>query len=126
MKTKSLNIATAQIYGIEENPSWFEHRCFFAWYLHFTMPSYYRLEPVLVLNVGKTFDEVKSFFPTFRNKMRQIQIEEGQMVGVIFENDGHIRAFAATGSNYWVDVQDQFKIKTFKELGIEFDALNVY
>ena len=127
MKFRRIVIATAKIKGLEKDPYWFEHHCYWAWSLMFENPSSllaFRNLPVIYLAYDEK--EANEVCRQYKNALKKANIREGDEVALICNTKGDILAIGRTNSDSWVDVyQDKFKVKTFKELKLNISSLKV-
>ena len=127
MKFQGINIATARIKGLKEEPYYFKHLCFYVWDIMFEDPSsIFALNNLPYIKVGDTKEEAKIFCDKLKENFKEAHIYEGDKVAVIFEDDGHVLAIGSTGKDLWIDVTDKFVKKTFAELNIAIKSLKVY
>lgn len=126
MKTQTISIATARINGLTASPYYFEAKCFWAWKIMFSDTSTLGFFNLPFIKVGDNEEEAVIFCNRLKNKFKQANIHDGDKVAVIFGEDGNARAIGRTGTDLWIDVDDKFVIKTFKELNINIKSLKVY
>lgn len=128
MKFRRIVIATAEIKGIDKDPYYFEHHCYWAWSLMFENPSNllsFNNMPVIALSCDE--DEAREICDTWKKAFEKANIHEGDKVVLICNTKGEILAIGATYSDIWVDVyQNKFTVKTFKELKLNVSSLRVW
>ena len=128
MKFRRIVIATAEIKGIDKDPYFFDHHCYYAWSLMFENPSNlmaFLNKPVIYLSHEE--EEANKVCAEFKNAFKEANIHEGDRVVLICNTKGNILAIGATYSDKWVDVyQDKFTVKTFKELKLNVSSLKVW
>lgn len=123
---KILNIATAKISGMESSPYYFEHKCYWAWGIQFEGCSYFFLPSLPFLKMGDTEDEAQLFCNTVKSNFHSAGIYEESKVVILFSNNGTVIAIGRVGQDIWIDINDKFRKKTFKELNIKVSTLKVF
>ncbi len=127
MKFKRIVIATAKIEGVEKEPYWFDHHCYWAWSLRFTEASnifaFYN-KPVITLSKDK--DEAWKICDKWKKAFKKADIHEGDTVALICNTKRDILAIGSLSRDCWVDVyQNIFTVKKFKDLKINVSSLIV-
>jgi hypothetical protein len=125
MKFKKVNIAKAQIEGLTKQPYYFEHHCYYAWDITFKKASTTAFRNLCFIFVGGTEEEGKILCDKFKKNFNKADISDGDTVDIIFEK-GSVIAIGSRTSDLWVDVNDKFKPKHFKDLNIVVKDLKVY
>ena len=126
MKCQGVNIATARIEGLTKPPYYFDHRCFYAWNITFSDTSTLFFKNLAFIKVGDTEEQGEEFCNQLKANFKEAHIHEGDMIAVIFDNDGNVLAIGSLGEDLWIDVTDKFVKKTFEELNIVITSLKVY
>lgn len=123
-----LCIATAKIKGIDTPPSYWEHHCDYIWSITFEEPSTF-VGNLAFIELGSNLKKALDYYYSFKDNFDKALICDGDKVSIIFDDSGHfteILAIGCIGEDSWIDVRDQFSLKTFKELKIKVDSLKVY
>lgn len=121
-------IATAKIKGLDTKPSYWEHHCNYIWSIPFEEPSTF-VGNLALIEMGDTLAEALDYYYLFKDNFDEALICEGDKVSILFDDLGNfaeILAIGCIGKDSWIDVRDQFSLKTFKELKIKVDSLKVY
>ena len=126
MKFQKVNIATARIKGLKKSPYYFAHHCYYAWDIIFENTSTLLFHNLPFIKVGNTEDEGEIFCNQLKENFNKAHIYDGDIVSVIFEDNGHVLAIGNIGEDVWIDVNDKFIKKTFAELNIVITSLKVY
>lgn len=126
MKCQEINIATARIEGLTEQPRYFDHRCYYVWSITFSKTSTLKFNHLPLIRVGETEEEGKKICNQFKENFKEAHIHEGDMVAVLFGNDNSVIAIGKLGEDLWVDATDNFVNKTFGELNIVITSLKVH
>ena len=85
----------------------------------------------LILKVGKykpspdykLTDSIDNFI---LSTLEQVNIQHGDNIVVIFDEEGNILALGKKNEDVWLDVTDGFQKKSFAELNIDITSLKVY
>lgn len=127
MQFRRIVIATAEIKGLDKEPYYFNHHCYWAWSIMFENPSSllaFRNLPVIYLACEEK--EANEVCKQFKKAFEKANIREGDTVALICNTKGDILAIGRSYSDIWVDVyQDRFTVKTFKELKLNISSLKV-
>lgn len=126
MKFQKINIATARITGLTEPPYYFDHHCYYAWDIVFQDASTFAFNNLPSIKVGETEEEGEIFCNILKENFKRAHIYDGDKVAVIFGNDGYILAIGKPGKDVWIDTNDKFKVKNFKQLNVVITSLKVY
>lgn len=127
MEPEKIGIATAQINGLAEAPYYFDEKCYFAWDIMFTEPSTIFLNNIPFINVGRDEEQAEALCNQIKENFKEALISDGDKVALIINSrSGKVRAISSIGKDYWIDVKDNFKVKTFNELNLVFDSLTVF
>ena len=118
MKFVEIEIGTARINGLNKPPYYFEHRSYYVWDIMFSDTSTLSFNHLTNIWVGDNKEEAEIFCNQIKEKFRQANICDGNKVAVIFGKDCKVRAIGCKGKDLWIDVNDGFTQKTFKELNI--------
>lgn len=122
MKFKKVNIATARIKGLKKEP-YFLDNWFWGWEIVFSDfstlgISNFLLDHALIIDVGDTEEEGKVTCNQIRENFKNSHIKNGDRIALLYESNGSIIAIGNLAEDSWIDVQDNFVKKTFKELNI--------
>lgn len=123
---KNLNIATAKIRGLNSSPYYFESKCYWAWEIQWEDCSSCFLSSLPFLKMGDTEDEAQLFCNTVKRNFHSAGIYEGSKIVILFSNNGTVIAIGRVGQDIWIDINDKFRKKTFKELNIKVSTLKVF
>lgn len=126
MKSKEISIATARISGLDKTAFYSWERCYFAWNIMFFDTSTTLFSNLAFIKVGDNHEEARDFCNQIKNNFKQAYIHDGDKVAVIFDEHGYVRAIGCIGKDLWIDVDDKFVAKTFKELNIKINSLKVH
>ena len=127
MELTKIGIATAQINGLAESPYYFDEKCYFAWDIMFTEPSTIFLNNITFINVGRDEEQAEALCNQIKENFKEALISDGDKVALIISSrSGNVRAISSTGRDSWIDVKDEFKVKTFNELDLNIDSLIVF
>ena len=123
---KKVNITTARIEGLEKQPYYFNHKCYWAWDIIFSDTHTFAVNNLTWIKMGDSEREAIKFCNGLKKKFNKANIYEGNKVALIFENEGRVIAIGSEGKDKWIDVRDKFKVKSFKDLNIVVTSLKVY
>ena len=126
MKSQEVNIATARIEGLNKPPYYFEHHCYFAFDILFSDSSSLAFLNLAFIKAGDTEEGAVLFCNQIKENFKQAGIQEGDAVAILYGPDRYVRAIGRLGQDLWIDVEDKFIKKTFKELNIVITSLKVY
>lgn len=126
MKLQKANIGAACIEGLEKEPYYFEHWCYWASDIRFSDTPCIFINHICQIKMGDTLEEAKIFWNQLKESFAKVGIVENVTVSVLFENNGDVIAIGSPAGKYWIDVRDKFKVKALKELDITFDALKAW
>lgn len=126
MKFQKVNIATAQIRGLEQKPYYFNQKCFWACDIKFFNTSCIFFDHIPFIKVGNTKEEANIVWEQLKDNFAKAGIREEDKVTILFEDNGHTLAIGQNAGDYWIDVGDKFAVKTFEELDITFSSLKVW
>jgi len=137
-----LNVTTARIHGLNDEPYWFEHRLFYAWAITFSDCLYHNLFNLDYIKVGDTEkkDEkaAKAFCQILKENFKKANIEDESKVAILYTSDFKVLAIAHIEKDFsissindlknfcWIDVRQQFTAKSFEELCLFITNLSVY
>ncbi len=110
--------ATARMNALSDPPFYWPHACIYAWNiiledtstLMFRHPSFFKM--------GDTLEEAVEYCNKVKEIFKEAGIHDGDMVDLLFERDGHVRAIGNKERNVWIDLNDKFATKTFNQLGV--------
>lgn len=125
MKFQEVNIATARIEGLTTSPYDYDRNCNWEWHIFFSDAST-RFKNLVFIHVGYTEEEAVDFCNQLKENFNQANIYDGDKVAILFETNGRVRAIGSLGQDSWIDVEDKFVKKTFKELNIVITSLKVH
>ena len=126
MRIRKIHLALVNIHGLNSEPYYFSHRCFYVWGIMFSNAPVFALNNMPYIKVGDTPDEAKRYCNKIKCNFSKAMINDGDSVAVIFGNDGCARAIGRLGKDLWIDVTDNFSIKTFKQLNVSITSLTVH
>ncbi len=126
MNFQEVNIATAQIKGLEKPPYYSDHHCYYVWDIMFEDTSTFSFRNLPFIKVGDTKEEGEIFCNQLKENFKEAHIYDGDKVAVIFGDDGCVLAIGSMGEDAWIDTTDKFVKKTFAELNIVITSLKVY
>lgn len=126
MEIKNVSIVTARITGLESLPKCIGKKKY-AWEIKFfDMSSAYEFDNSISIEVGDTEELARAFSNKFKGNLKQAGILEAQPVAVIFDDGGSVIAIGRTKEDVWIDINDKFAKKTFKDLNVIITSLKVY
>ena len=128
MKSYNIGIGIARIGGIEKEPYYFEEKNYYAWKIKFSKVSTAWLNNLPFIYLGNTLEEANIKVEKHRSNFKLAEIYEDEMVSVMFDtnNQNDVIAVASLGRNNWIDIRDDFKLKSFTELDIKIASLVIY
>lgn len=126
MRIRHIHLAIVKINGLNSEPYYFSHWCFYAWNIMFSDAPVFALDNMSYIKVGDTPDEAEKFCNKIKSNFSKAMINDGDSVAVIFGNDGCARAIGKLSKDLWIDVTDNFSVKTFKELNVNISSLTVH
>ena len=88
--------------------------------------KYYWHINIHCVNVGSTEEEAKETCNRLKQNFSNAGICDTDKVAVLLDDENHIVATSRLGRDLWIDVRDDFKVKTFEELNIVIKSLKVY
>ena len=137
-----LNVTTARIHGLNDEPYWFEHRLFYAWAITFSDCLYHNLFNLDCIKVGdieeKDEKAAKAFCQTLKENFKKANIEDESKVAILYTNDFKVLAIAHIEGNFnissisdlkkffWIDVRQKFALKSFEQLYLFISYLAVH
>lgn len=123
MNSKKIGIATAEFSGLHKKTKYFSRYDCYACDIVLSNSS--SLLPYII--IGKTEEEAEEFKNRIKKIFKDANIFTKEKFIVMFEQDTNsVLALGAIGKNFWIDVNDRFKTKTFEELNINIASLKVY
>lgn len=123
MESKKIGIATAEFSGLSKKSKYFSRLDCYTCEIVLSNSS--ALLPYLI--IGKTLEEAEDFKNKIRKIFKESNIFTKDKFVVMFEQDKNsVLALGAIGKDFWIDVNDNFKIKNFNDLNINFASLKVY
>lgn len=125
MAHREIGIATARIYELTEDPYYFEAKCYFAANIMFDETSTLMFYNLPFIYLGESLEEARKTWERVKENFKKAGIYEKKRVAIIFEK-GDVIAIGSAGRDCWIDVSDEFKVKTFKKLNIDITSLKVY
>lgn len=126
MKFQKVQVATARIEGLNEPPYYFDHHCYWVWDIKFSDTSTLLFNNIPFIKVGDTEEEGVAFCNQLKENFKQANIYDGDKVAILFGKDHRVIAIGCIGQDSWIDVNDKFVNKTFKELNIAIMSLKVH
>lgn len=128
MKSYDIGIGIARISGIEKESYYFEEKSYYAWSIKFSKVSTAWLNNLPFIYLGNTIEEASVKVKEYRNNFKLAKIYENEMVSVMFDtnNQNDIIAISSLGRNRWLDIRDDFRLKSFAELDIKIESLVIY
>ena len=126
MTFKDVNITTARIEGLEKEPYYFEHKCYWAWDIIFSTPNTFAVKNLTWIKMGDDSKEADKFCNMLKRNFKKANIHEGDKVTLVFETHGRVIAIGSIAQDKWIDVRDKFAVKRFKDLNIIVKKLKVY
>ena len=121
-----LNIATAKIHGLERESFYFEEKCCYAFRIMFYSTSTLLFGNLPHIVAGETKEEAEKFCNQLKENFKKVGIHERGDGVICFESDGSVIAIGKRGVDLWIDVNDNFTCKTFKELKLHFTSMKLY
>ena len=118
-------IGIARIKGLNKELYYFKEKCF--WAFDIMLPAIngvFGNLPFICLSQDY-YDEALENCNKIKKEFRDAGICENDKVVVLHNERGNVRAIGTIGKDCWIDVDDKFVRKTFKELEIEIDSLIV-
>lgn len=122
---EDFSIATARIHGLNSNPYFFDHRCYWAYDIWFDESSTMKFTNLPCIKAGNTEKEAKKFWAYLNYKFNLLSISEGDKVAIIFDKNGNVRYISAIGENSWIDMCDN-NFRTTQCIFDKFESLRVY
>lgn len=126
MNFQKVNVATARIEGLIKPPYYFDEKLYYAWDILFFDSSSLGFYNMPCINVGDTEEEAEKISNQIKQKFKNAGINEGDEVAIIYGNDNQIIAIGCIGKDVWIDPNDNFSKKTFKDLDVIITSLTVY
>lgn len=124
--TYNIKIATGEINGLNKEPYYHNDLCAYFWDITFSNTSCFLFNNIPFIKVGNTEEESISFCNKLKKVFKEANIHDGERVAIIFKNSGKVIAIGKLGLNLWIDVRNNFALKTFKELKINIRSLRLY
>lgn len=127
MSNSEIGIATATIRGLNDDPYYFDAKCFWAWDIMLENPSnLFGVDniPFIYLHEDSKKEAIK-LCKEIKANFEKAGIFEGKRVALILKGT-HAKAIGSLGGDLWIDTENKFVVKTFKELDLKFDTLTVY
>jgi len=121
MKQESIGITIGKINGLNTKP--FKCNEYWNWDIGFRCETPF--DKILIPHVGISQAEAYATCDEIRKTFTNNSMGEGQKVAVLFSRNGII-AVGRNGRDCWIDVTDNFKVKTFKQLNIPISSLTLY
>lgn len=126
MKLPEIGIVTATIKGLNEDPYYFDAKCFWSWNIILENPSdlFVHNLPYIYLHEDSEKEAIKAC-KKLKANFKKAGIFDGNHVAIITKGC-YPKAIARLGGDSWIDVENKFVVKTFKELDLQFDNLKVF
>lgn len=126
MTKKTIGITSATITGLKKDVHYFDAKCFWAWDICFEKHPLFTFDNLTFLYMGKTKVEAIETHKNIKSAFDVLNINDKDRVAVIYDAaDCHVIAIGKNYHDSWIDVTDHYKIKSFKQLNLEFDNLVV-
>ena len=119
---QTIHIAVATIHGVDDAIEYIKEKDFYSWSLTFTntTASFFNLAHIYL---GKEYDVAECIKADFKERFTRAKIFDGNRVAVIFDDSGNILAIGAINSQLWIDTNNKFTTKRFKDLNLNLDSL---
>ena len=118
-------IGTARINGLTMEPYYFNEKCFWAFDIMLpAITGVFGNLPFICLSQDY-YGEALENCNKIKKEFKDAGIHDNDKVAVLYNERGSVRAIGTIGQDCWIDVDDKFVRKTFKELNIEIDSLIV-
>lgn len=78
----------------------------------------------ICISISNSFEDSRDAVKTLKHHLALNRIFDGSKATIVF-NSGEIRAIGTNGEDNYCDTKDDFKAKTFAELGINITSLVV-
>ena len=124
MSKTEINITTAKIYGLNELPYYLNEKCCWMWSLMFDERPCFSFNNLPFIYMGKQKQEAIDKYVEIAKRFKSIGIYNGDKVAIIYDSNGVI-AIGKSYKDHWIDVRNNFQVKTFKTLKLNFDSLVV-
>lgn len=126
MSNSEIGIVTATIQGLNDGPYYFHSKCFWAWEIDFKNPSNLFVDNIPYIYLHEDSEkEAKKACKKLKANFEKAGIFEGDRIAIITK-DSNVKAIGRLGGKSWIDVENKFVIKTFKELDLQVDSLTVF
>lgn len=118
------SLATATIFGLDMRPH--TRNGVYEWSITFCRQTVV-FDHIDFKYLGNNMEEAEKTCIPIKEQFLKAGIESCESVVVLIDAEtSKIRAISKKGSEYWIDVQDKFALKTFDELKINVTSLIVY
>lgn len=126
MKARSMNVALGKIRGLDRPKYYCKEKGRYHWWLHFTDTTTSRFHNLAGIYLSEDEDEAEKVLQQFKKNFKAVGIKEDMEVIVLFEDDNFVYAIGLPERDLWIDVNDQFIVKTFGELDVLATSLKMY
>ena len=125
MEFVKANISTGRITGLEKEPYYFEHHCYYAMGIIFEDVSSIWPNNMPVIELGEDMESAKKVQKEIVDNFAAAGIHEGDEVAIFFGNSGSLFAVGKKGADIWIDVKDLRHQKSFKNLNLIIKELSI-
>ncbi len=115
---KKVCIANAKINGLAKSPYFFEPRVYYVWDITFSKTSTLLFYNLPFIYMGNTYEEAEVFCNQVKQNFADAHIQNGDMVKVMYQKNGSVKAIGSMKTDIWIDVDDKFSKKTLEELNV--------
>lgn len=110
--------ATARMNALSTPPVYWSHKCYYVWNIILEDTSTLIFHHPSFLKMGDTSEEAVEYCNKVKDIFKNAGIHDGDMVDLLFERSGDVRAIGNKERNVWIDLSDKFATKTFNQLGV--------
>lgn len=117
MAVKNFSTATGKILGLNQEPYYFDHHCYWASSITFDDISDLCVKNMSVIRMGDTLEEAKEFWDNIKENFKKAGINNRDKVDIIFNiKTGEPVALGNEATKLWIDVEDKFTLKSYRGL----------
>ena len=124
MKFANLEISKAKIHGLSDNVYYEKEHLFYCWDITLDdhLSGFLNLSQIYM---GKDYKEAALLKKEIEGRFKSIDIEDNSEVITLSEK-GELIAIGKSGNDSWIDINNHFRLKPFKELNIVPISIKVF
>lgn len=120
-----VNIASGRINGLNNEKFYSEGCCSYQWAIYFTETSTIRFLNLSHIVLGKDEKEAEKLLEQYKKNFEDAGIREKSEIAVLYGENKSVFAIGRLRKDIWIDVDDNFSVKTFSKLNVCITSLQI-